>query len=135
MLLILKNKEDSVHKSKFDTIYRDFNDVKAHNDSGNELLRIGLYVDKYQLNSQENSANTQASISSDANTLQRFSVAGLAGQLFPALIDTWNEAISDTKSNKRKKDTAPSNYFLVPNESVPILISESSSIIFRIYLV
>merc|ERR1712018_1016161 len=75
----------------------------------------------YQLNYQGSSANPQDSIRSD--TSQRFSVAGLAGQLFPALIDTWNEAISDTKSNKRKKDTAPSSYFLVPNESVPILIS------------
>ena len=118
MLLILLNKEENLNKSQFNTIYRKINDDHYSVNTAMEPFYMGLYGDKNHQNTLENSSTNDSSLNSKS-----LSAVGLAKQLFPTLVDTWNEATSDTLSNKRKKLTVQSAHFLVQNDSVPILIS------------
>ena len=123
MLLILLNTEESTHHSQFKTIQTSFPIGDLQNNSNIEPFYMNVYVDKYQLGASRNNPASHEDVSLNTNISNKFSIAGLARQLFPTLIDTWNEATTAAQSKKRKINEAPATHFLVQNESVPVCIA------------
>ena len=123
MLLILLNTEESTHHTQFKTIQTNFTIGALQNNSTIEPFYMNLYVDRYQLGASRNNPVSHKDVSLNANIANKISVAGLARQLFPTLIDTWNEATTATQTKKRKINMAPTTHFLIQNESVPVCVA------------
>lgn len=123
MLLILFNTEESTQHTQFKTIQTNFTIGALQNNSTIEPFYMNLYVDRYQLGGSRNNPVSHKDVSLNANIANKISVAGLARQLFPTLIDTWNEATTATQTKKRKINMAPTTHFLIQNESVPVCVA------------
>merc|ERR1719242_242305 len=122
MLLILHNVQKDRISSKFDTLQRKVD--SRHEISATSCFDIGLYFDKYGISGAQYSFFDDAFPSSDHRPKQDHLFAKkLAKDMFPIILETWNEAVLDTQSNRKKKSNVTALQNIVKEESVPILLS------------
>ena len=136
MLLILQNRQQTLIEDRFNTVQKKMSNATNAIPANDGLLEIGLYVDRYGLSGSRSIAFEDIFTSATDHVIKksRFSAEATATQLFPILLVTWSEAISETQTSKHKKSTSTLQNNVIQGDAVPILISvvKTMRIIFRL---
>ena len=124
MLLILHHVQKDRISLKFDTLQRKVDNSRREISATSGFDTEGLYFDKYGISGAQYSFFDDAFPSGDHRPKQDHLFAKkLAKDMFPIILETWNEAVLDTQSNRKKKNNVTALQNIVKEESVPILLS------------